>query len=186
MGIAGNGAGDIKRRVANVPNGKPGDGEIKGWIVEEVQAQLRPFIAELSGVKSTLRSLYSNGSGGPPGYLETARAEDKARFDQLFRMREAELDQMRAIEDALLVQKTKKEQEDLDSAKDAKALADKVDSSEKRFNRRITILGIILTVLTILLGLWNHRGEVSKSLSSQPQKPGVTSIQPQETMNPPY
>lgn len=32
------------------------------------------------------RSLWGNGSGGPPGFLEAARAEDKAKLDQLFAM----------------------------------------------------------------------------------------------------
>lgn len=43
----------------------------------------------LGSLERTVRSLYSNGSGGPPGYLETARAEDQERFKKLFQFVEA-------------------------------------------------------------------------------------------------
>src|ERR1700735_2484226 len=58
--------------------------------MEEVQVQLKPFKELLdSNTKLTesisrrLYQLWSNGSGGPPGYLERAREEDKRRNDQV-------------------------------------------------------------------------------------------------------
>ena len=36
-----------------------------------------PIRDKVTSTDSRMRSLYSNGSGGPPGYLEMARAEDK-------------------------------------------------------------------------------------------------------------
>jgi len=52
--------------------------------VEEVQNHLGPIAATVSRLDKTVRSLYSNGSGGPPGFLETARKEDDERYDRLF------------------------------------------------------------------------------------------------------
>jgi hypothetical protein len=51
--------------------------EVKAAIMLEVHSQLGPLKTEVQNVSRTVRSLYSNGSGGPPGYLETARAEDQ-------------------------------------------------------------------------------------------------------------
>ena len=50
--------------------------EIKGAIVLEVHSQLTPLKVTVDRLDRTVRSLYSNGSGGPPGYLEKARDED--------------------------------------------------------------------------------------------------------------
>lgn len=54
--------------------------------MEEVQNQLGPLKQAVDKQGMTLRSLYSNGSGGPPGYLETAREVDNGRFKELFEM----------------------------------------------------------------------------------------------------
>jgi hypothetical protein len=50
--------------------------------MEEVSKQIGPLAATVGRMDKTLRSLYRNGSdaGGPPGYLETAREEDKQQF----------------------------------------------------------------------------------------------------------
>jgi hypothetical protein len=66
--------------------------ELREIVMEEVIKHTGPIKAGLDRVTSTLRLIYSNGSGGPPGYLETARAEDNKRFEQLFEMKE-QLDQ---------------------------------------------------------------------------------------------
>jgi hypothetical protein len=57
--------------------------EVKAAIVLEVHSQLNPLKTTVDRLDRTVRSLYSNGSGGPPGYLETARAEDNEWKAQL-------------------------------------------------------------------------------------------------------
>jgi hypothetical protein len=57
---------------------------IRRIVVEELQNRLEPLTHTVSRLDRTVRSLYSNGSGGPPGFLETARSEDNDRFDRLF------------------------------------------------------------------------------------------------------
>ena len=47
---------------------------------------IHPIRTDIGNIGSRLRSLYSNGSGGPPGYLETAREQDDERFAALFDM----------------------------------------------------------------------------------------------------
>jgi hypothetical protein len=45
--------------------------------------KIEPFRRELEGLGTRLRSLYSNGSGGPQGFLENARAQDLERWESL-------------------------------------------------------------------------------------------------------
>lgn len=77
------------------------------WIAEEVKKQMGPLNKSVEDVKGQnaqqsnlltmqvqriekvdrwTKQLWSNGSGGPPGYLEIARAEDEKRYDDLFKL----------------------------------------------------------------------------------------------------
>lgn len=47
--------------------------------MSEVRNQLEPFSVRLTKTENWQHKLWSNGSNGPPGYLETARDEDKQR-----------------------------------------------------------------------------------------------------------
>jgi hypothetical protein len=51
--------------------------EIKAAIMLEVNSQLKPVIVKIDKLALNQRSLYRNGTGGAPGYLERARAEDE-------------------------------------------------------------------------------------------------------------
>lgn len=53
--------------------------------MEEVTKQLIPTNKLLESIDRWKASLWSNGSGGPPGYLEVARKEDDERYDRLFK-----------------------------------------------------------------------------------------------------
>ena len=50
--------------------------------MEEVQRHLEPLTATVNRLDKTVRSIYSNGSGGPPGFLENARAEDERHREE--------------------------------------------------------------------------------------------------------
>ena len=63
--------------------------EVKAAIMLEVHSQLGPLKTEVSSLNTRMRSLYSNGSGGPPGFLEMARKEDDQRYGRLFDLVEA-------------------------------------------------------------------------------------------------
>ena len=49
------------------------ESDVRRIVVEEVN-QVRGTVERLAG---QVRYLYSNGSGGPPGFLEVARAQDE-------------------------------------------------------------------------------------------------------------
>jgi hypothetical protein len=59
------------------------EAEIRRIAVEAIQNHLAPLTVKVDNMDKTLRSLYRNGSGGPPGYLETAREEDDRRYKRL-------------------------------------------------------------------------------------------------------
>lgn len=60
-----------------------GEEHIRRLIVDEVDRRVSPLHTGLEALNRWKLSLWSNGSGGPPGYLETARAQDTRRFDYL-------------------------------------------------------------------------------------------------------
>jgi hypothetical protein len=57
--------------------------DIKAIAMNVFTQMYEPYRKELEGVKMTLRSIYSNSSGGPPGYLENARAQDLEKWETL-------------------------------------------------------------------------------------------------------
>ena len=77
--------------------------------MQEVQNQLGPMNLTLTKLDRTVRSLYSNGSGGPPGYLETARKEDDERYERLFNIINGLVDHKKTVNDFILLAKDREE-----------------------------------------------------------------------------
>lgn len=73
--------------------------EVRAAIVLEVNSQLNPLKETVDRLDKTVRSLYRNGSGGPPGYLETARAEDNEWKEKLLAVVEKHSEQLDQTED---------------------------------------------------------------------------------------
>ena len=152
--------------------------------MEEVERRLEPLTRTVGVVDKTLRSLYSNGSGGPPGYLENARAEDKEQSRRLFgliRGLEVRLAKVEVTIDRNSVLEDKRDEDKLAAAE---LVAAQLKESEKKFNRRIAVIGIILSILTLIFGFWNHHPAISKVLApfvGQTQQPS-----PIDASNPPY
>ena len=73
--------------------------EVKAAIMIEVKSQLTPLNTTVDRLDRTVRSLYSNGSGGPPGYLETARAEDEEWKKELKEVVKAHGEQLTVVAD---------------------------------------------------------------------------------------
>ena len=76
--------------------------DIRRIIVEEVNNHLSPIATKVDRLDVRMRSLYSNGSGGPPGYLEMARAQDDERYQRLFNIVEEMKEQRRKLWAAVL------------------------------------------------------------------------------------
>ena len=132
--------------------------------MEEVQTQLGPLKASVESQGRTLRSLYSNGSGGPPGYLENARAEDKDWKDRVFRKLDALIHRADKVDDFILEQKTiRTEREEGDKARSAKQTT------------WFTLLGLVVAVLALLVGWLTYRDSERKM--GETAKPVVSSMQ---------
>ena len=148
----------------------------------EIQNQLKPLVETVTKQGQVIRSLYSNGSGGPPGYLETARAEDKERIGRLFVKIDKVAERLDVVDSFIGKHNAREEQRDKDRAEDAVNLALTVKASDLRFRRYIAAWGLIIALLTALMQLWGHWPAIKRSLLA----PDVVGQQmtPQTSINP--
>ena len=117
------------------------NGEIRRVVVEEVQNQLLPLRQAVESQGRTLRSLYSNGSGGPPGYLEKARDEDKDWKNQMFAKLDGFLSRLDKVEDFVVAHNAMEEQ----------LLEDKKELN-RRLNIKLVVGGLILSIVSLVSG----------------------------------
>ena len=98
----------------------------------EVQAKLEPLRVAVEAQARMMRSLYSNGSGGPPGYLENARAEDKEWKSEMFEKLDNFLGRLDTVERFIVAH----------------------DALEKDTSRRLNIkliaIGLLLSAISIV------------------------------------
>ena len=169
-------------------SGEIDQGEIRRLIVQEVQNQLEPLRKDVQAQGNRLRSLYSNGSGGPPGYLETARAEDREKFTQLFGLLARVAERLDIFDDFVTVHNTREEQREKDRVAQAADIASKLDNSDKKLNRRLAFGGIIISVIGViiagLVGYLTYRdsqrkvGDTRQPVVSLSEKPPQMAIDP--------
>ena len=107
--------------------------------MEEVQNHIGPLRIAVESQGRTLRSLYSNGSGGPPGYLENARAEDKAWKDEMFNKLDDFLDRLDKVEDFVVAH----------NATEAQIVIDRKELNRK-LNVKLVIVGLVISLVSIL------------------------------------
>jgi hypothetical protein len=149
-----------------VPTGKFYDeGEVRRIVAMEVQNQLHPLRTAVEKQGATLRSIYSNGSGGPPGFLENARREDKDTFDRIFER----LDCLRPLEDFVTSYKATETQREKDRIQRDQEIAAKVDASSKRMDKRVALAGLAVAILALLVGWLTYRDSQRKVSDLQPQ-----------------
>lgn len=116
----------------------PDEMHIRSLIVDEIKRQLTPFFRTIEKTEETVDStkdmLLRLFSGNPhlPGYLETARAIDEKRFENLEKGLEV---RFAGIESKL------------------KAI-DKAQDPARRLKRWIMILTFVIVFLTFVLGAW--------------------------------
>ena len=140
-------------------------------MTEELNNRLTPLTQKIDKVQGTVRSLFRNGDGGAPGYLETARAEDNGRFETLFKM----LEKLRPLEDFVTGFRATEIQREKDRiARDAE-IAKKLDESAGRLNAKIAIAGVIVAILALLVGWLTYRDSQRKL--SDAHQPAVSSSQ---------
>ena len=73
--------------------------------INPLKVALEKMSSVLDRATSTLRTLYSNGSGGPPGYLEVAREEDDERYNRLEKASLSQAEDIKVIKETLLLTK---------------------------------------------------------------------------------
>lgn len=150
----------------------------------EIQDRLGPLVSTVEAQGRTLRSLYANGSGGPPGYLEMARAEDKEAQSRISRKLDKVAERMEFVEDFITKHNAREDQRDQDRKVEAANVAEKLEQAEKRSNKRIALLGLILAMLMAMFAVYDHRDGIRRSLL-EPQIGAHSENMPQNAHIPP-
>ena len=129
--------------------------------MEQIQNRLGPLVEKVDKQGNILRSLYANGSGGPPGYLEMARAEDKKVQEQdrrtqdiLLRKIDEIVHRVDQFDDFVVEHNAREDQRDKDRIADATHLAATVAASERKFKRWIAIGMLLLAMIEVVLKFW--------------------------------
>ena len=107
--------------------------------MEEVQNHIGPIRTAVESQGRTLRSLYSNGSGGPPGYLENARAEDKQWKNEMLGKLNDFLDRLDKVEDFVIAH----------NATEAQIVIDRKELNRK-LNIKLIIVSLVISAVSIL------------------------------------
>ncbi len=122
--------------------------------MQEVTRQLGPLTERVGTLSNNLERLY-NSNGGPPGYLQTARAEDNGRFEMIFAMLKEHKDEIQPVKDFIKSHTAKDEQRHQDDRK-----------IERKFNTRLVVFGLILTVISIVSGNLQGCRRVANALTT--------------------
>jgi len=107
--------------------------------MEEVQNHIGPLRLAVESQGRTLRSLYSNGSGGPPGYLENAREEDKQWKNQMFGKLDAFMDRLEKVEAFVIAH----------DATEAQIVVDRKELNRK-LNWKLAVVSLVISIISIL------------------------------------
>jgi hypothetical protein len=141
--------------------------------MDEVASQLKPF-RELLDMNTRMTesinrwklSLWSNGSGGPPGYLEIAREEDKIREEKRDHQTSEIMMEMKELRDKFLVRsgeeigKGKLEQKNREHSKswvEKWGLAAAIISAIIGFLGMLIALGVLIVDMKIKVGEINPK-----------------------------
>lgn len=137
--------------------------DIKGWIVNEIHTQLSPMadavadvkrqnniqtiildrqVERLSDIDVWRRALWGNGIG-PPGYLEIARAEDKAKYDKL----------LEAVNDLKAGELREEGKEELKREIEVNRI-DIAELTESRKTHRLARIHFWIAILASFAGAW--------------------------------
>jgi len=122
-----------------------GSGEkLRDIVVAEVMRQLAPLEAKVDRTHYAVERLF-NTNGGPEGYLQGARREDNARFEEIFAILNELTKDMGAVKEFV----RDHEKNDATIAADVAA---KVKRGEWRSNRNLALATIIIAAFSLLKG----------------------------------
>jgi hypothetical protein len=148
--------------------GKAEQEEIRRIVVEEINSRLEGVKSEITRLSSLLSRLF-NTNGGPPGFLQTAHEENKKKIDAVQDSMKEVIERQDMVDDYIEKQKAVREEREKNDIRLAAELAKKVEDSERRFRRYIAWIGLGISIITLAMGLWSHRKEVSQFLAPSQQ-----------------
>lgn len=106
--------------------------------MQEVQRQIGPLAEQVAKIGNNVERLY-NSNGGPPGYLQTARSEDKGRFEMIFNILDEHKDAIQPIKD--FIKKHEVQEQDR---------ADDQDRLSRKLNVRLVVLGVVIAAFQLV------------------------------------
>lgn len=139
--------------------------------MEEVQNHIGPLRIAVESQGRTLRSLYSNGSGGPPGYLEKARDEDKEWKNEMFLKLDEFLKRLGQVERFVVIHQ----------ATEAQIVIDRKELNRK-LNIKLIIVGLVISVVSILSANISSCKNAAKSFLADPNHSTLSLPQNSQTM----
>ena len=134
--------------------------------MQEVTRQLGPLAERVGVLGNNIERLY-NSNGGPPGYLQTARAEDKGRFDMIFAILEEHKEDIQPVKDFIKEHKTAEDTRSTDQ-----------NNLSKRLNVRLVILGLLIGALQLFAPSMQGCRRAATTLLEPP--PAHSQLQPQD------
>ena len=142
--------------------------------MEEVN-HLRGTVERLAG---QVRSLYSNGSGGPPGFLEVARAQDEKDKEKLYGVIEKIDQRMDAFDCFVNEQATiRAERKRIDEERAAQIKID-LESANSKLGMRIGKRDLLFAIASLILAVfmaWIGWREYQRKTEATPPRPVVQS-----------
>lgn len=111
----------------------------------EINSQLAPLLKELGRVSTNQERLY-NSNGGPPGFLQTARTEDKGTFKMIFNTLEEHKNEIEPLK------KWMENHEVLE------------EDRERRIKRYIAMWSLGAALFMAALAIWDHKEAIIHSL----------------------
>jgi hypothetical protein len=136
-------------------------------VMQEVQRQLGPLAEQVGKLTLNSERLF-NTNGGPPGFLQSARSEDKKTFQQIFKTLDEHKEDIKPLKDFLKEHSIREEEREKERREQAEALAKTVKEADRKFKRYIAYWTIALAGFMAILAIYDHRDIVIHSLLAPP------------------
>jgi hypothetical protein len=132
----------------------PDEDAIRRLVVEEVHNQVGPIKSTVDRLDRTVRSLYSNGSGGPPGFLEIARDEDKRDKEKLFGLIEKIDNRVDSFDNFVTEQKAIREERKRADEERAATIKSDLDAANAKLGMRISKRDLLFAIASLVIAVF--------------------------------
>ena len=132
----------------------PDEEAIRRFIVQEVNSQVGPLKTTVDRLDRTMRSLYSNGSGGPPGFLETVKEEDKRDKEKLFGLIEKIDSRVDSFDNFVTEQKAIREERKRVDEERAATIKRDLDAANLKLGTRISRRDLLFAIASVIIAMF--------------------------------